>query len=350
MNTLELRERLMRAARGNAAAATSASSEGMPAPQGRYAPASIPAPPPGTGAAGLSIAERLARLRPRSVPSRPSTIDPEQLALSVGGVLDAPGVIRIDLCLADGATGSVTDRRCPPDLAPLPTGANLGRDHLHALGLTALEDATSLVFLDTETNGLAGGAGTLAWMIGAGRIEARGFTIRQWMLLGPAAERDMLTLLGQWLRPDSTIVTYNGRTFDLPLLATRYCLNRMRDPLAARPHLDLLAGARSLPRRGAPDLKLSSVERAWLGVFRADDLPGSAAPGAWRNWLQARDARALPGVLKHNAIDIESLARLLLHAGRIRAGLFDDRGSTRADSADPAEPAQAIQVTEAALL
>ena len=302
---------------------------------------------PGAGAAALSIAERLARLRPQQVPSRPSVIDPQQLALSLGGVLDAPGVVRIDLYLNQESTGSISDARTPQDLAPLPNSMNLRRDHLHALGLTALEDAASLVFLDTETNGLAGGAGTLAWMIGAGRIEARGFTIRQWMLLGPGAERDMLTLLGQWLSPDSTIVTYNGRTFDLPLLATRYCLSRMNDPLAARPHLDLLASARGLPRAGAPDLKLSSIERTWLGVCRADDLPGSAAPGAWRNWLQARDARALPGVLKHNAIDIESLARLCLHAGRIKAGLFDDRGITMAG---PAQSAEVTEATDTALL
>jgi hypothetical protein len=348
MRTVELQEQLARAIRGatrhaaigaDTTSRVSATSAGMLVPAPDDAPAAIPASAPGTATAGLSIAERIARLRPRQPPARGKAIDPQQLALSLGGVLDAPGVVRIDSYLDQGPAGSAIGSGTATDLAPLPSAMNLRRDHLHALGLTALENAGSLVFLDTETNGLAGGAGTLAWMIGAGRIEAHGFAIRQWMLLGPAAERDMLTLLERWLRPDSTIVTYNGRTFDLPLLATRYCLNRMRDPLAARPHLDLLATARSLPREGTPDLKLTSVERAWLGVCRADDLPGSAAPGAWRNWLQGRDAGALPGVLKHNAIDIESLARLCLHAGRIRAGLFDDRRSPRADSADHAEAA-----------
>ncbi len=172
-------------------------------------------------------------------------------------------------------------------------------------------DPPRLLHFDTETTGLSGGTGTRAFMIGVADWRDDRLRIRQLYLATMAAESAMLETFASWLRPEHILVSYNGRCYDAPLLATRYRLARMHNPLAALRHLDLLFPVRRRYRGVWENCRLATIERQLLGVLREDDLPGSEAPRAWRSYLTRGDARDLRRVLAHNDQDVISLAQLL---------------------------------------
>ena len=168
-----------------------------------------------------------------------------------------------------------------------------------------------LLCFDTETTGLAGGTGTRAFMIGcADRVDGQ-LRIRQLMTTTMAAERAMLETFARWLQPDTVLVSYNGRSYDAPLLKTRYRLARMPCPIAPLAHLDLLHPVRRRYRGQWENCRLATVERQLLKVLREDDLPGSEAPRAWRDYLGGGPATDLRRVLAHNHTDVRSLMQLL---------------------------------------
>jgi uncharacterized protein YprB with RNaseH-like and TPR domain len=169
-----------------------------------------------------------------------------------------------------------------------------------------------LVFLDTETTGLAGGAGTIAFLVGIGSFQGDQFVIQQYFLRDPGEEAAMLTVLREILTSAGAFVTYNGRAFDLPLLEMRYMLSlRARLELIAQPHLDLLFFARRLWRRVLPDCRLNTVESNMLGVERSElDVPGEWIPGMYLDYLRSGDASEMNRVIYHNAVDILSLVGL----------------------------------------
>ncbi|WEN13820.1 ribonuclease H-like domain-containing protein [Rhodanobacter sp. AS-Z3] len=170
-----------------------------------------------------------------------------------------------------------------------------------------------LLHFDTETTGLAGGTGTRAFMIGAADwIDGR-FRIRQLVLTTMAAETAMLRTFAEWLSADTVLVSYNGKCYDAPLLATRYRLARLANPLAGLGHLDLLHPVRRHWKHQWENCRLATAERQLLGVVREDDLPGSEAPAAWLTYLRGGSARNLRRVAAHNAQDLKSLAGVLLH-------------------------------------
>jgi uncharacterized protein YprB with RNaseH-like and TPR domain len=169
-----------------------------------------------------------------------------------------------------------------------------------------------LWFFDTETTGLAGGSGTRAFMVGVARFGPDGLTITQFTTATMAAETAMLRAALATLDDDAVLVSYNGRSYDRPLLSTRLTLARLRDPLRDRPHLDLLHPTRRRWRDYLPDCRLATVERQVLGIVRDDDLPGSEAPAAWLAFLRGGSAALLRRVGEHNAQDLASLAGLLL--------------------------------------
>lgn len=109
------------------------------------------------------------------------------------------------------------------------------------------------------------------------------------------------------------LVSYNGKSYDAPLLTARYRLSRMANPLAGRAHLDLLHPSRRRWRGHYENCRLATIERQVLGVVREDDLPGSEAPGAWLGYLRGGGAQLLRRVLQHNHTDVVSLLRLLRH-------------------------------------
>ena len=174
----------------------------------------------------------------------------------------------------------------------------------------ALDD---VVCFDTETTGLAGGTGTRAFMIGAARWRDGRLHRRQWLMASTAAEPALLAAFAEWLGPNTVLASYNGKCYDAPLLATRYRLARMDNPLAGLAHVDLLYPSRRHWRGRWENCRLATIEHRVLGVVREDDLPGSEAPAAWLRFLRGGSAHDLRRVAEHNHQDLVSLARLLLH-------------------------------------
>ena len=179
----------------------------------------------------------------------------------------------------------------------------------------ALAPLQRMAFLDTETTGLAGGAGTLVFLVGIGTFEGDAFRLRQYFLRDPSEEPGMLHALQHDLEAVEGFVTFNGQTFDVPLLEMRYRIGLHRDwPLSGWPQLDLLHPARRLWRRNLPDCSLGTIEREILGVRRSEeDVPGALIPGMYLDYLRTRDATEMIRVLYHNAVDILSLVRLTSH-------------------------------------
>jgi hypothetical protein len=191
----------------------------------------------------------------------------------------------------------------------------------------ASADVRRLAFLDTETTGLAGGAGTLAFLIGVGVFEAEHFVIRQYFLRRPDEEPAALTQLTHDLKTHLGWVTFNGRAFDLPVLETRFTLNRQRNDFRRRPHLDLLFPARLLYRGRLDSCALSSLEQHVLGVPRShDDVPGALIPEMYVRYLQTGETGDMRRVIYHNAIDILSMVTLAAHLLEVFSTETEDDG------------------------
>jgi uncharacterized protein len=165
-------------------------------------------------------------------------------------------------------------------------------------------------FLDTETTGLAGGTGTHAFLVGVGRITAAGFHLRQFFMRDYAEEASLLHRLAEYLAEFDVLVTYNGKTYDVPLLETRFLMARQRTPFSRLAHVDLLHGARRLWKLRYESCKLTWLENQVLGVEREGDLPGEMIPLVYFDYLRNRQAEKLVPILHHNAIDILTLACL----------------------------------------
>lgn len=172
-----------------------------------------------------------------------------------------------------------------------------------------------LGFLDTETTGLAGGAGTLVFLVGIGRFVGNGFQLRQYFLRDPSEEAAMLLALQEDLEPVEGFVTFNGQRFDLPLLEMRYTTGlRRRWRLSDLPQLDLLFPARRLWRSSLPDCTLATLESQLLGVQRSDeDIPGWEIPGLYVDYLRSGQTDAIHRIVYHNLQDILSLVGLAAH-------------------------------------
>jgi uncharacterized protein len=175
-------------------------------------------------------------------------------------------------------------------------------------------DLRGAVFLDTETTGLAGGAGTAAFLVGLGWVDGERFRVRQYFMRDYHEEAALLHALAEELQAFDRLVTFNGKMFDVPLLDARFRLNRGRFPLAGARHLDLLHPARRLWKARLESCRLQSLEEALMGLRRAGDIPGDAIPQVYFDWVRRRDARMLARVFEHNRQDIVSLAALAVLA------------------------------------
>ncbi|WP_084783622.1 ribonuclease H-like domain-containing protein [Paenibacillus sp. FJAT-26967] len=171
-------------------------------------------------------------------------------------------------------------------------------------------DARGLLFFDTETTGLGVGAGNLAFMVGIGYYDTDVFVVEQLLIRHPAEERAMLAYLGELMERFTHIVSYNGRTFDWPILQNRYVMNRMRLNFDKWLHLDLLHPSRSLWKHAMPSCRLGKVEEAQLGYAREEDVSGALAPELYFLYLAEGKTDVLRGVFVHNERDIVSLAAL----------------------------------------
>jgi len=175
-----------------------------------------------------------------------------------------------------------------------------------------------IVFLDTETSGLAGGTGTFIFMIGLGFWHDGDFHLRQLFLEDPSDEAALLATLGQALSPFDTVVTYNGKAFDIPILISRHILNALEQPFEKFHHIDLLTFARRIWRNRLPSRSLGTVENEILGITRSqEEIPGWMVPEIYFEYLKTGDARPLAGVFYHNRMDILSLAALFKYSATL---------------------------------
>jgi uncharacterized protein YprB with RNaseH-like and TPR domain len=172
--------------------------------------------------------------------------------------------------------------------------------------------ATPLLCLDTETTGLGSAAGTVAFLIGIGWWQGDRLRLVQVFLPDLSEEGALLDALAAEIPPGAHLVTYNGRSFDWPLLETRYRMGR-RFPPALDGHLDLLLLVRRLFRHRLPDARLQTVEKHLLRRHRAPDIPSWEIPAAYHSFLRGGSAAPIRVIARHNAEDVVTLGRILAH-------------------------------------
>lgn len=175
-------------------------------------------------------------------------------------------------------------------------------------------DVRGLLFLDTETTGLAGGTGTYAFLVGAGFATGDRFVVQQFFMRDLDEEPALLAALAPLVARADGLVTYNGSGFDVPLLETRFVLARRRWPDLW--HLDLLRPARRVWGACFPDCRLATLESGVLGLSREDDIPGALIPALYFDYLRRRHPGALPRVFSHNRLDVLSLVALTARLAR----------------------------------
>ncbi len=167
------------------------------------------------------------------------------------------------------------------------------------------------VFLDTETTGLAGGTGTMPFLTGLAWFEQSGcLRVEQYLSRHPAEEPAQLLLVAKALSRADFLVTFNGKAFDVPLLNTRFILNRQKNPGYALPHYDLLLIARRIFKRRLDNCKLTTLESTVLNFHRVGDIPGAEIPAAYAAFLRGGPVEPMARILEHNALDLAALAAL----------------------------------------
>jgi uncharacterized protein len=278
----------------------------------------------------LGVVKGARDLKPAPPPDRAMLNPISETRLRSGGSLDAllPGGLLVETAVG---TCTIFDKIYPLssqhgddrigellNYSPAVAGTYDRDPRLHDL------DFRDFLFLDTETTGLAG-AGTLAFMVGVAYFERRVsqrrdteyaeeeyvLVVRQLFLRDHGDEAAMLTLLDALLADKVGLISFNGRSFDLPLLNGRYLMNRMLNPFEELPHIDLLPPSRRLWRNRLGSCALSALEPALLGVNRThEDVPGFLIPGMYHDYLRTGDASDLVRVFYHNQIDMVSMVTL----------------------------------------
>ncbi|MFW6115464.1 MAG: ribonuclease H-like domain-containing protein [Chloroflexota bacterium] len=189
-------------------------------------------------------------------------------------------------------------------------------------------DLARVCFLDTETTGLSGGTGTMAFIVGLGFFAEGGFEVRQYFLRDPGDEPAMVETLMDCVPSFDALVSFNGRAFDVPIIENRFILARRAPPMRHMVHFDLLHPARRLWRYELSSCALTSLEREVLGVRREQaDVPSGVIPFLYRNYLQTGDARDMKRVLYHNKIDILSMVTLAARLCRAVADPWNVEGA-----------------------
>jgi uncharacterized protein len=185
---------------------------------------------------------------------------------------------------------------------------------------------SKFAFLDTETSGLSGGTGTYAFLVGAARFIDGKLVLKQFFMRDPAEEPAMLEGLANFLAPSEALVTFNGKSFDAPLLVTRYSLHHIPVPFKNYAHLDLLPLARRLWRDRLPSRALKYLEEHILEFTRtSDETPGYEIPWLYFDYLRSGDAHPLAGVFYHNAMDVVAMAALLNYVSEMTSNPYEGR-------------------------
>lgn len=251
-------------------------------------------------------------------------------ALAPAPTLADPGLTTLPFALRELGGGQLHQR-----LERLPRSHRVGRlvteaardSRAEMLALLALDptlasaEPARFLFVDTETTGLGTGAGVLPFLVGLGWFDADGtLVLEQLLLKSPSEERAMLDHLEQRFSHASAVVSFNGKSFDLPLLASRRVMNHQR-ALPALPHLDLLHVARRLHKRRLGGCRLGQIESHVIGFERSGDIEGSEVAARYTHFLRTGDERALEQVVEHNAWDVVSMVALVGLYGEPLSGL-----------------------------
>ncbi|HET6315228.1 MAG TPA: ribonuclease H-like domain-containing protein, partial [Chloroflexota bacterium] len=280
--------------------------------QERTAPPLIPSDDPAP-----SISIETPRLPDRRLDQAAATFD--------GDVLQTPS----GACV-------VVDRFYPADhchglvrIGDIPGRALAAQDELSLIGGRPEpldREPRPLLFVDLETTGLAGGAGTYAFLVGCAYFEPHGLRIRQYFLPGYQHERPLLHAVDDLVRQSAGLVSYNGKSFDVPVLETRFQFNRLAPPFEGLAHVDILHVARRFWRSTAPapggwpdtdSCRLIALERLLFGVRRVGDVGGLEIPGRYFDFMRTGNASPLLPVLEHNRLDLLSLAMMTARALRV---------------------------------
>lgn len=171
-----------------------------------------------------------------------------------------------------------------------------------------------ILFLDTETTGLSGGVGTVAFLVGVARFTKEGLLVRQYLMRDYDEECLLLRHVLDDLNNSALLVTFNGVTFDLPLVESRLTMHRLRGEYRAPRHIDLMHIARRVWKLRLKSCSLQNLEREILGMAREDDLPGALIPERYFSYLKSHDMALLEDILEHNAQDVVSMAHLMHRA------------------------------------
>ncbi len=187
-------------------------------------------------------------------------------------------------------------------------------------------DLSGMLFMDTETTGLAGGTGTVPFLIGLGYFEEDVFVLEQLLLSRLGEEAPMLAYVAERMAKASVLVSYNGKSYDMPLIRNRWVLSRVKAPPEI-PHLDLLHCCRRVYGPVLEQMRLVNMEEDVLNFEREDDVPGFMIPGIFFQFLKDGKGEALDPILEHNEYDILALAAMV-------AVLNDDLGAPSSEK-DP---------------
>jgi uncharacterized protein YprB with RNaseH-like and TPR domain len=215
------------------------------------------------------------------------------------------------------------------------TGAKRKIPHADASAHALAEDPSQWLFLDTETTGLAGGSGTYAFLVGVAWWDSGGLQVEQFFMRDFAEEHSLLLALDERMAERRVLVTFNGKSFDWPLLETRYRMTRAIAPRIPAIHLDLLHPARQLWRPRLASARLAELERHVLRVSpgsrldwsRDYDVDSSQIPEIYFNFVRGGSAEPLVPVIRHNQMDLRGLAALAGHMLELIAAQQDEGGS-----------------------
>jgi len=179
-----------------------------------------------------------------------------------------------------------------------------------------LFNLSDILFIDTETTGLSGGAGTYIFLCSLGYFNNDNFIIEQYFMEDYEHENFMLNNIKNKLNSAQVFVSFNGKSFDIPLLQSRFICNRIKVNLEI-PHIDLLYTSRSLWKRQLPNCQLNTVEQHILGIHRKNDVKSNDIPQIYFNYIRGVNQKMMLRVFNHNAQDIISLPILLIYTNHI---------------------------------
>jgi uncharacterized protein YprB with RNaseH-like and TPR domain len=246
---------------------------------------------------------------------RPPSLSPATPRISGGYIAELPAEAERLARLLGAEIESTPSGSClvyrawypdPTPQPPAPAALNL----LHPGAPEDAADISQWLFLDTETTGLAGGSGTYAFLVGIAWWEAGGFQVEQFFMRDFGEEQPVLDLLSRRLASRPILFTFNGKSFDWPLLDTRFRMTRVIGTPSLHAHFDLLHPARNLWRLRLGSVRLSELERHILGRHRGPDISSALIPEIYFSFIRGGPADPLVPIFEHNRMDLQGLAAL----------------------------------------